>query len=166
MKSKLNLKGNNLKKLFIIVFLVIAILLATNILISKTKPLKNEIKQEKSYPIIEVKIKDKTFKSRIADTPQKREEGLMFVKDMPEDEGMLFIYSQEDSHTFWMKNTYIPLDIIFVNAEKKIIKIHSNAKPLDTSVVYPSLEPSMYVLEINGGIASKYGIKEGDTLSF
>jgi uncharacterized membrane protein (UPF0127 family) len=101
----------------------------------------------------------------IADTDDKRELGLMFRERMEDNQGMLFIFDKEEMQEFYMKNTLIPLDIIFVNAKKKIVKIHINAKPLDETDL-PSMKPCLYVVEVNGGFSDKYKIKEGDYIDW
>ncbi|MCF8245784.1 MAG: DUF192 domain-containing protein [Saprospiraceae bacterium] len=100
-----------------------------------------------------------------ADTEVDRQFGLMFRKSMPEDQGMLFLFEASEQQSFWMRNTYIPLDIMFVDENGVITTIHENAKPQnDTSL--PSNGPAKYVVEVNGGYAKKYGIEVGDKISW
>ena len=99
----------------------------------------------------------------IADTPQSQERGLMFVDEMPEDEGMLFTYERPTSAQFWMKNTYISLDILFFDHENKLIYITRGAKPHDEKPVGP-LTPVCSVLELNGGTAQEMKIEVGAQL--
>jgi|CXWL01.1.fsa_nt_gi uncharacterized membrane protein (UPF0127 family) len=100
-----------------------------------------------------------------ADTEVDRQFGLMFRKSMPEGQGMLFLFEQNEQQSFWMRNTYIPLDIMFVDENGVITTIHENAKPLnDTSL--PSNGKAKYVVEVNGGYAQKHGIKVGDKISW
>jgi len=105
-----------------------------------------------------------TVKLEIADTPRTREEGLMHRKSLPADQGMLFVFSKEEDHRFWMKNTYLHLDMIFVNAAGKIIGIIENAEPgtLHTRGIN---QPSLYVIEVNGGFCRRYGIEAGTPMS-
>ena len=84
---------------------------------------------------------------------------------MEENQGMLFIFDNEEMQAFYMKNTLIPLDIIFVNSRKKIVKIYKNAKPLDETDL-PSIKKCIYVVEVNGGFTDKYQIKEGDFMDW
>lgn len=84
---------------------------------------------------------------------------------MDDTKGMLFIFQNEEPQSFWMKNTVIPLDIMFVNSKKEIIKIHKSTTPFSEKSL-PSEKPAIYVVEVNGGFADKYGIKEGDAISF
>lgn len=99
----------------------------------------------------------------IARTPMDIKIGLMYRKSMDKDRGMLFQLGRDDPHTanFWMKETYIPLDIIFIAKDGRIVNIHRNAKPLTLTPI-PSLEPVTGVLEINGGMADALGIRVGD----
>jgi uncharacterized protein len=101
----------------------------------------------------------------IAENEAKTMQGLMYRKSMEENRGMLFIFQNAEEHSFWMKNTLISLDIIFVNPEKKIIKIHKNTTPLSTKSL-PSGGPTIYVVEVNAGYTDKFGINEGDMINF
>ncbi len=101
----------------------------------------------------------------IADTEYDRQLGLMKRKSMEENEGMLFIFPGESLKSFWMRNTFIPLDMIFVNANKEIVTIHKNTKVLSDQS-YPSSAPAEYVIEVNAGYTDKYKIKEGDKVSW
>ncbi len=101
----------------------------------------------------------------IAETPEKQAQGLMYRNKMREDRGMLFIFDRDDYRSFWMKNTVIPLDMIFVNSEFKIVTIRKNTTPFDVSS-YTSTKPAKYVVEVNAGFCDKYGIKTGDKISF
>jgi uncharacterized protein len=92
---------------------------------------------------------------------QDRAKGLMFRQFMAEDRGMLFDFEREQSISMWMRNTYIPLDMLFIKADGRIHRIHERAQPLDETSI-PSGENVRYVLEINGGIAGKLGLKAGD----
>ncbi len=107
-----------------------------------------------------------TFDVEIADTEIKRTIGLMNRTSLPEKSGMLFIFGSENTVSFWMKNTLIELDMIFISAGKKIVNIKRDAQPCKTldCETYKSEKPVKYVLEINGGLAEKLGIKEGDKL--
>jgi len=106
-----------------------------------------------------------TFQAEIADTPSERNAGLMFREHMGEREGMLFLFSNEAPRSFWMHNTLIPLDMIFVRADRTILGIVENAEPkTDTS---RSVEgASQFVLEINGGLSKTLGIQSGQAMTF
>lgn len=105
------------------------------------------------------------FNVEIADSPAKRELGLQYRRDLASDHGMIFLFPNQSEQTFWMKNTPIPLDMIFISRELKIVGIVENAVPfsLDPRSVGA---PSQYVLEINGGLAKRNGIRPEDIVSF
>ena len=101
----------------------------------------------------------------IADNDQKTAQGLMYRTSMPENAGMLFLMKTEQMQSFWMKNTYIPLDMIFVNSQKEIVTIRHNTTPMKESSYY-STKPALYVVEVNAGFCRKNNIKEGDRIEF
>lgn len=103
----------------------------------------------------------RAFMVEVVDTPETRARGLMFRKSMPRSEGMLFDFRTEQPVGFWMENTYIPLDIIFIRADGSIESIAANAVPLSREVL-PSRGAILGVLEINGGLAAELGIRPGD----
>jgi uncharacterized membrane protein (UPF0127 family) len=93
--------------------------------------------------------------------------GLMFRTELPEDSGMLFIYPGERSLSFWMQNTKIPLDILYFDAELQLVNFIDSAQPcrVDPCPNYPSTGPAMYVLEVNAGLATRWGVQPGDPLA-
>lgn len=99
----------------------------------------------------------------IADTDAERSKGLMFRESLPKSAGMLFVYDHPQSVAFWMKNTLIPLDMIFVDAAGRVTRVHENAVPHDESAI-PGGDGVQFVLEINGGMAKRLGITEGTEL--
>lgn len=103
------------------------------------------------------------FRIEIVDTPQTRAKGLMHRKAIAPDYGMLFHFQNAQPVAFWMKNTLIPLDMIFAGPDGKIHRIHHKAQPGDLTM-RGSKKPTRGVLEIRGGLASKLGIKVGDYL--
>ncbi|HSF57230.1 MAG TPA: DUF192 domain-containing protein [Candidatus Binatia bacterium] len=106
-----------------------------------------------------------TFQVEVADTPAKRELGLQYRRDLAADRGMIFLFPSESHHSFWMKNTPIPLDMIFISSDRKIVGIVEQAVPFSTdSRSIPAA--SRFVLEINGGLARRHGIQVGDSISF
>ncbi len=124
--------------------------------------------KEKDFLPKKVCLKDKCFSLEIANTPEKRTKGLMFRKELAEDKAMLFVFPKQGVYNFWMKNTLIPLDIIWVNQEGRIVFIKNNALPCEKDPC-KSIKPNMlakYVLEIKGGLAEKAGLEIGDKLSF
>ena len=102
-----------------------------------------------------------TFTVELAETDAEREKGLMFRKELPEGRGMLFDFHAEAPVGFWMQNTYIPLDMIFIRGDGRILRIAENTEPLSTKIV-PSGGPVRAVLEVIGGTARKMGIAPGD----
>lgn len=104
----------------------------------------------------------KNIEIEIANTEAKRQIGLMNRSQMQENRGMLFVFDEDNTSGFWMKDTRIPLDIIFVGADSTVINVQKNAKAYDESS-YPAKAPYRYALEVNGGSADKWGIKEGVT---
>ncbi len=107
-----------------------------------------------------------SFAVEIARTNEEKAKGLMHQESMPAGHGMLFVFDRDAPREFWMKNTLIPLDIIFINSELKVVEIKANVQPCKETPcpTYPS-EPAKYVLEINSGLAEKMGIKLGSTMS-
>ncbi len=102
------------------------------------------------------------FDVEIVDSPAEREQGLMWRGSMPADHGMLFDFGgRETEQAFWMRNTYIPLDILYIRADGRIHSIVQNARPLDETPL-PSNGRVNAVLEINGGLAERLGINPGD----
>jgi uncharacterized protein len=106
-----------------------------------------------------------TIDIEIADDEAKREVGLMGRSVMEERQGMLFVFNEEQYASFWMRNTILSLDMIFVNKQRQIITIHKNTKPFSEDS-YPAAGLTLYVLEVNAGFTDKYGIKEGDMISW
>jgi uncharacterized membrane protein (UPF0127 family) len=105
------------------------------------------------------------FNVEIADTPAKRELGLQYRRELAADHGMLFVFPEEKEQSFWMKNTPIPLDLIFISKSRRIVGIVEEAVPfsLDSRSVRA---PSQFVLEINGRLSRRFGIKAGDAVRF
>lgn len=108
-------------------------------------------------------IKNETLYVEIADNPQKRVLGLSFRKSLNEDEGMLFIFEKEGIYPFWMKDTYIPLDIAFISKDFIIIDIQKMT-PMDKQKTYQPNRPFLYALEVNQGYFESRKIKVGDTI--
>ena len=104
-----------------------------------------------------------SFTVDVADDNTERAQGLMFVENMPTLTGMLFVYDRPQSVSFWMKNTLIPLDMLFVAPDGEVLKLHENAIPGDLTPI-PGGEGVQVVLEINGGLSRRLGIAAGDVL--
>ena len=103
-----------------------------------------------------------TVKAEIARTNDEQTQGLMYRQSLPDGEGMLFVYESDQILSFWMKNTYIPLTIAFINFEGRITEIR-DMYPHDTNAIY-SNRPVRYALEVPQGWFSRIGVKEGDTV--
>ncbi|MEP7146316.1 MAG: DUF192 domain-containing protein [bacterium] len=101
----------------------------------------------------------------ISDDENDSATGMMYRNDLDENQGMLFILKEYSVRSFWMKNTVIPLDIIFADSSKKIIKIYKETKPLSEELL-SSLKPANNIVEVNGGYCKRSGIMEGDMISF
>ena len=104
-----------------------------------------------------------TIDIEVADTPEKRTMGMMYRNSLGENQGMLFVFSQEDYQSFWMKNTAVPLDMIFVNAKNEVVTIHENTTPYSPQS-YSSTKPAQFVVEVNAGFVAEHGITVGDRI--
>jgi len=104
------------------------------------------------------------FSVEIADDRAERARGLMFRESMARSAGMLFIYQTPELLAFWMRNTLIPLDILFLDETGTVVRIHENAIPLDETLISGGDAPLLAVLEINGGLSKQYGITVGSEL--
>jgi uncharacterized protein len=101
----------------------------------------------------------------VVKTPEARALGLMYRKELPAQQGMLFVFEQEAVQSFWMKNTYIPLDMIFIDKKRRVVGIVHDAAPMTTTSRQVDA-PSSYVLEVNAGFAKNNGIQSGAAVSF
>ncbi len=101
------------------------------------------------------------FTVEIVETETERNRGLMFREALDPHAGMLFVYPDQEIRTFWMKNTRIALDLIFIDTNNKIVHIHPNAIPMDETSI-SSQFPARYVLEVNAGMAKQCGLGKGD----
>jgi len=99
----------------------------------------------------------------VADTPDRQRQGLMFVRDLPASQGMLFINEAPRISSFWMKNTFIPLDMLFIDERGRVVEIFANTPPLSLDPIGPDT-PVRAVLELRGGESERRGIKKGDTV--
>ena len=167
------MKSKNIKTLFIVALAVAAIVIY---FVVNNKDKKQDFTIEDTTPSFK-KEGELLFISNhegdtlavidieIADNEQKTAQGLMYRSSMPQNAGMLFLMPREDIQSFWMRNTYIPLDMIFVNSNKEIVTIHANTTPMNENS-YISKAPALYVVEVNAGYCNKNNIKEGDKIDF
>jgi uncharacterized protein len=165
--------------------LVFAVLLAiTRSCLAQSMPIEDLSRFPRAMLTIRAQGRAERFRIWVADTPTRQEQGLMFVRDLPASEGMLFpqttpapggstpllahdgkeVLVPQVAH-FWMKNTYIPLDMVFVGEDGRIAKIIANARPFSLDVLSSDV-PVIAVLEIRGGEAKQLGIKVGDRVSW
>jgi len=114
-------------------------------------------------PMVSMKIGSRTFHIEVAATPSDQETGLMKRDSMPEDHGMIFVFPDEGNRAFWMKNTRIPLDILYLDTAGKIVSIHQ-MQPYDLTET-PSDFPMRYAIELNRGAAKDAGVKVGDQIT-
>lgn len=114
----------------------------------------------------EVLLKGQKFQVELAVTQEEQAMGLMFRESLPEDQGMLFIFPGEAPRSFWMRNTRIPLDILYFDGQWALVSLVNSAKPCAVQACpnYPSKGPAQYVLEINAGKARELGVRKGDRL--
>lgn len=103
------------------------------------------------------------FKVEVMRTEPERERGLMYRKTMAADHGMLFEYQSEQPVTFWMHNTYLPLDLVFIDKGGRVLNVARDAKPMDESLI-PSAGPALGVLELDAGTAKTIDLKAGDVV--
>ncbi|MEM9248641.1 MAG: DUF192 domain-containing protein [Pseudomonadota bacterium] len=101
------------------------------------------------------------FSVEVVDTPETRAQGLMFRESMAQSAGMLFVYQSAQAPTFWMRNTLIPLDMVFARPDGVVQHVHPEAVPLDEETHISGGEGILVVLEINGGVAARFGIAPG-----
>jgi uncharacterized membrane protein (UPF0127 family) len=106
-----------------------------------------------------------TIDIEIADDESKREVGMMGRRTMEERQGMLFIFEQEEMASFWMKNTIVPLDMLFINKLGEIVTVCKNTTPFSEQS-YSATAPALFVLEVNAGFADRFGIKVGDRINW
>ena len=103
------------------------------------------------------------FSVEVMRSPQQLERGLMFRRFLPQDQGMLFDFGTQRPVAMWMKNTFLPLDMIFIARSGKVVGIAENTEPLSEKII-PSGAPAYAVLEVNAGTASRIGLRAGDTV--
>jgi uncharacterized membrane protein (UPF0127 family) len=101
----------------------------------------------------------------IADDEYTTQTGLMYRSSMANNQGMLFVFPDTDFRSFYMKNTEIPLDIIFIAEDRTIVSIQKNAQPM-SELPLPSNAPAKYVLEVNAGLSDEWGLNQGDNIQF
>ena len=106
-----------------------------------------------------------TIDIEIADTDAKRRTGMMYRRSLDTNQGLLFVFEKEEPQAFWMRNTFLPLDIIFVNKNLDVVAIQKNTTPL-AQIQYSSDIPAAYVVEVNAGFSDEHGIRLGDRITW
>lgn len=162
--------NSNLKKSFIALALSSILLLVLGCKEEANKvvvPIKIEFEKEGALQLFKSKTDSiiSSFDIEFAEDEYETQTGLMHRGSMKDNQAMLFIFPDIDMRSFYMKNTLISLDIIYINETQHIVSIQKNAKPMDETSL-PSSAPAKYVLEVNGGLSDKLNIVEGDSISF
>lgn len=148
------------KKIFIILITSLAVLLFATLLLKAS-----EANINNQYLSSKVCFKDKCIIAEVSDTPEKITKGLMFKTELAEKRGMLFKFGTDGVYPFWMKNTLIPLDVIWISRDLRIVHIE-NAVPCEETVckTYNPDKIALYVLEVNSGFVEENNIKIGDKI--
>lgn len=168
-----------MKKIVAIILVIILLfggLISTGILnFSKnsTEPITESIQNNAAIPATSFKQEGElTFLKNqekltieIADNEVETAQGLMYRRTMPDSCGMVFIFADSQPRNFWMKNTYLPLDILFLDESKKIVTIQANRTPFSEEQI-PSFENAKYVLEVNAGYCKRKGIEKGESVKW
>jgi uncharacterized membrane protein (UPF0127 family) len=115
---------------------------------------------------VTVLLHGQRFSAELATDDVQRQRGLMMRQSLPADHGMLFVFPRTEPQAFWMKNTLIPLDMLYFDAARRLVSMQLNVPPCqaDPCPVYPSEGPARYVLELSGGTARRIGVQPGDEL--
>lgn len=156
-----------MRKSFLLIF-ILALSIISCDEDAKTNIVAKEVDFTKEGELYLIKATGDTLEKiviEIADNPYERETGLMYRDSIDQNQGMLFIFEDEKMRSFYMKNTKIPLDIFYINADKEIVSFIDNAQPLDENSL-PSEAPAQYVLELNSDTSENLGLATGDKISF
>jgi uncharacterized membrane protein (UPF0127 family) len=159
MTSKRTLKGSYklcIASLFLIPTILSTCLFGQQIRIGQLNPVKK----------VQITINNCEFQLQKAETNKEKEQGLMFISKMDTRQGMIFIYDSPIKSAFWMLNTFIPLDIIFLDSNNKITAIHHNTKPLNSNILYKSTIESKFIIELNANMSEQCGINVQDIIDF
>ncbi|MFA6023079.1 MAG: DUF192 domain-containing protein [Candidatus Pacearchaeota archaeon] len=159
---------NKINYLLIILVIIITFLVVYNLVKQQTAVQTGQIIKQTAVQTNKVCFKQRCFSVELAQTSVERERGLMFREKLNENSGMLFIFEDKGIYNFWMKNTLIALDIIWIDENKKVVYIKENALPCKESKceIYKPNENTIYVLELNAGEVEKNNISIGDKINF
>jgi len=158
-------------KKIIIAATLVGLLFTTQSCKEKTeeKVLTKEVKFAKEGSLTIKKAKNDSIIANLdielADDEYETQTGLMYRTSMANKQAMLFVFEDELTRSFYMKNTEFPLDIIYISGDKKVVNIQKNAKPMDPTSL-PSEAPAKYVLEVNGGLSDTWGLEAGDKVDW
>ena len=158
-----------IKKINIILGGILLLIAVYLFLCAQNNSLENNRRENNNnINISQVCFKNKCFNVEIANTLEEKRIGLMNRKYLDPNNGMLFVFDQASVYNLWMKNTLIPLDMIWIDENNKISFIKENAQPCKTDIceIFGPNEKAKYILEINGGVAEKVGLKIGDKVEF
>jgi uncharacterized protein len=152
---------------WVFVRIVFAVVAASGVFLSEHSPVSAEdrpmmLPVDPNPLVVGTSAGERSFRVEIADDMREREQGLMFRKQMDDDHGMLFVFDDTRDVGFWMKNTPMPLDLIFIGQDGKVRAIR-RGEPFSPAVISPNA-PVRFVLEVKAGIAEKAGIEEGDRI--
>lgn len=155
------------EKILVLIFIIISLIIILIIFMFKQQTTVQTASENKLLEIDKVCIKENCFDVEVAKTNEEREKGLMNVEYLEKNSGMLFIFPETGKYNFWMKNTLIPLDIIWIDSNNTIVEIKENFQPCkeENCEIYYSKENALYVLEINGNLSNKYEINIGDKIN-
>lgn len=155
---------NLFSKEVIIASLIVLIIVITGVLVITSR--NREVGETNDTKVVQsdngVQIDFETLE--IADEQNERARGLMYRENICDSCGMLFVFLQEETMSFWMKDTLVSLDMVFINSNNKVVKIHKNTETNNTTNRYSSQEPAKYVIETKAGFTDKINLKEGDTV--
>ena len=176
MKQKLSVYNIAIVIILVLILVIGSLIIFVNPTPKRVKKPSNAVSEQPAKPVFrkdgELRFLDgKTRKVitaieiEVADDDAEREQGLMYRDTLPENAGMLFLMGTEETQSFWMKNTIISLDIMYADTDRRIVSIHENCRPYSLEQI-TSAKPAVYVVEVNAGYTSKYGIKVGDVISF
>jgi len=166
----MQLNKMNIKRFYSFLFLGCCVLILNLVSCKEDKKVikQTEITFKKEGELTIFKISDSTeikLDIEIADTEFDEQTGLMYRDSMEKNQAMLFVFNDESERHFYMKNTKIPLDIIYLDANKTIVSFQKNTNPLDESAL-PSNAPAKYVLEVNAGLADTWTLAIGDSINY
>ncbi|MGX1024654.1 DUF192 domain-containing protein [Psychroflexus sp. MBR-150] len=149
-----------------ILFVLLLVFACKNEKPKSVKPIKITFEKEGELYFLKKNDTIKTIDIELAESDYEQQTGLMHRSSMEMNQGMLFVYNNERPRpTFYMKNTQIPLDLIYINADKQIVEINKNAQPYDETPI-PEEQPAQYVLEVNAGFVDEFKINDSITIDF